>query len=79
MMFAFHKHSNLGHWGLGYCAVANRKLHMDAKVIQAGRFDQKTSAAERKRILEELVKKDAVCLCRRIANTLVHAWPIVKT
>jgi hypothetical protein len=43
------------------CAVANRKLHMDAKVIQAGRFDQKTSAAERKRILEELVKKDAVC------------------
>lgn len=38
---------------------------MDAKVIQAGRFDQKTSAAEQRRILEELVMKDAVCMVLR--------------
>ena len=41
---------------------------MDAKVIQAGRFDQKTTAEERKKILEALVMKDAVCVhvCVRV-------------
>lgn len=43
-----------------HVAVAQRKLHMDAKVIQAGRFDQKTSAEDRKKILEELIMRDAV-------------------
>eukprot|EP00124_Ichthyophonus_hoferi_P002954 Ihof_evm1s228 gene=Ihof_evmTU1s228 len=38
--------------------VAQRKLHIDAKVIQAGRFDNKTSAEERRRILETLVSRD---------------------
>eukprot|EP00124_Ichthyophonus_hoferi_P005332 Ihof_evm1s747 gene=Ihof_evmTU1s747 len=38
--------------------AANRKLHMDAKVIQAGRFDQRTSAEIQRKILEELVSKD---------------------
>jgi SNF2 family DNA or RNA helicase len=41
--------------------AAERKRNMDAKVIQAGRFDQKTSADERRRILEELLAKDEVC------------------
>eukprot|EP00123_Amoebidium_parasiticum_P016909 comp23636_c1_seq1/m.40301 comp23636_c1_seq1/g.40301 ORF comp23636_c1_seq1/g.40301 comp23636_c1_seq1/m.40301 type:complete len:1534 (-) comp23636_c1_seq1:538-5139(-) len=38
--------------------AAQRKLHMDAKVIQAGRFDQRTSAEIQRKILEELVSKD---------------------
>ncbi|KAJ3617616.1 hypothetical protein Zmor_008818 [Zophobas morio] len=38
--------------------AALRKLSMDAKVIQAGRFDNKTTADVRRQLLEELVQKD---------------------
>ncbi|KAJ3615460.1 hypothetical protein Zmor_016399 [Zophobas morio] len=38
--------------------AAERKLLMDAKVIQAGRFDNKTTAEERKQLLENLVNMD---------------------
>eukprot|EP01113_Clastostelium_recurvatum_P034248 TRINITY_DN4621_c0_g1_i1.p1 TRINITY_DN4621_c0_g1~~TRINITY_DN4621_c0_g1_i1.p1 ORF type:complete len:1181 (-),score=433.08 TRINITY_DN4621_c0_g1_i1:55-3597(-) len=37
-------------------ARANSKLDMDAKIIQAGRFNNKSSATERKEILEQLLK-----------------------
>ncbi|XP_063901193.1 uncharacterized protein LOC135120796 [Zophobas morio] len=38
--------------------TATRKLNMDAKVIQAGRFDQKTSADERRKMLEIMLKEE---------------------
>eukprot|EP01135_Chromosphaera_perkinsii_P003614 Nk52_evm23s249 gene=Nk52_evmTU23s249 len=39
-------------------AAAQYKLDMDAKVIQSGKFDQKSSAEERKKMLESLVRVD---------------------
>ncbi|KNC86234.1 hypothetical protein SARC_01609 [Sphaeroforma arctica JP610] len=37
---------------------AERKRNMDAKIIQAGRFDNKSTSEERRRILEDLLQKD---------------------
>uniref|UniRef100_A0A914EBK5 Uncharacterized protein n=1 Tax=Acrobeloides nanus TaxID=290746 RepID=A0A914EBK5_9BILA len=39
-------------------AAARFKLNIDEKVIQAGKFDQRTTDAERRRILEEIITKE---------------------
>lgn len=39
-------------------AAARFKLNIDEKVIQAGKFDQRTTDAERRRILEEIIKNE---------------------
>jgi hypothetical protein len=51
--------------------AALRKLSMDAKVIQAGRFDNKTTADVRRQLLEELVQKDQVSSSNVVGNALV--------
>lgn len=45
-----------------WCATGQYQADISCwQVIQAGRFDQKTSADERRRILEDLLAKDEVC------------------
>ncbi|CAB3409909.1 unnamed protein product [Caenorhabditis bovis] len=40
-------------------AAARYKLNVDEKVIQAGKFDQRSTGAERKQILEQIIKAEA--------------------
>lgn len=49
------------------------------KVIQAGRFDQKTTADERRRILEELLAKDEVCMHSCLQNDMARLVGIIGT
>ncbi|CAI5448367.1 unnamed protein product [Caenorhabditis angaria] len=39
-------------------AAARYKLNVDEKVIQAGKFDQKSTGAERKQMLEQIIRAD---------------------
>jgi len=39
-------------------AAARFKLNVDEKVIQAGKFDQRSTGAERRQMLEELIRAD---------------------
>jgi SNF2 family DNA or RNA helicase len=40
-------------------AAARYKLNVDSKVIQAGKFDGKTTGQERKELLHNILKQDA--------------------
>ncbi|GMS82058.1 hypothetical protein PENTCL1PPCAC_4233 [Pristionchus entomophagus] len=40
-------------------AAARHKMNIDEKVIQAGKFDQRSTGAERKQILEEIISAEA--------------------
>lgn len=37
-------------------AAAKYKLNVDEKVIQAGKFDQRSTGAERKQMLEQIIR-----------------------
>lgn len=39
-------------------AAARYKLNVDEKVIQAGRFDQKSTGSERRQLLQDILSKD---------------------
>lgn len=39
-------------------AAARFKLNVDEKVIQAGKFDQKSTGSERRQMLEEIIKAE---------------------
>ncbi|TKR77560.1 hypothetical protein L596_018508 [Steinernema carpocapsae] len=39
-------------------AAAKYKLNMDSKVIQAGKFDQRSTGAERRQMLERIIQED---------------------
>lgn len=43
-------------------AAARYKLNVDEKVIQAGKFDQRSTGAERRQMLEQIIRLRSNCL-----------------
>lgn len=42
-------------------AAARYKLNVDEKVIQAGKFDQRSTGAERRQMLEQIIRLNISC------------------
>lgn len=53
-------------------AAAKYKLNVDEKVIQAGKFDQRSTGAERKQMLEQIIRWALLSLVSR--NCFVPYW-----
>lgn len=57
-------------------AAARYKLNVDEKVIQAGKFDQRSTGAERRQMLEQIIR---CAQCSNMVNFLFIERKVRKT